>query len=107
MSGNYHVQGLPPCVNGTLSLETWNEARRKEILELFRTEVYGKIPDDPSLSVSFRVADSSPGFMEGRAVRKIVEISVRRGDREFVFPLFLFIRSEGFNTPPFRAFLRY
>jgi hypothetical protein len=96
---NSTFRTLPPYVNGTLSPETWTGARRKEILELFRTEVYGKIPDGSSLSVSFRVADSSPGFMEGRAVRKIVEISAKRGEREFVFPLFLFIPTGAEKKP--------
>jgi hypothetical protein len=95
------IEGLPPLVNGVLSLETWNEGRRNEIMELFRTEVYGKIPDDPPLAVSYRLADTSPGFMDGRAVRKIVEIIVRRKDRDFVFPLFLFIpnNTEGKPAP--------
>jgi pimeloyl-ACP methyl ester carboxylesterase len=99
MKNGNDYPNLPPFVNGTLSLETWNEGRRNEILELFRNEVYGGIPDDPSLSVSHRVADSSPGFMAGRAVRKIVEITVRRKDREFVFLFFLFIPNSTGKKP--------
>jgi hypothetical protein len=99
MSKAYHVQELPPFVKGALSPETWNEDRRNEILDLFRNEVYGGIPDASSLSVSHCIADSSPGFMEGRAVRKIIEITVRRKDREFIFPLLLFVPAGAEKEP--------
>jgi hypothetical protein len=109
MSTAYQVQGLPPFVDGplshetlsqeTLSHETWNEGRRGEIRDLFRNEVYGGIPDEASLSVSHRVADVSPGFMDGRAVRKIIEIAVKRKDREFVFPFVLFVPSGAEKQP--------
>ncbi|MCL2094128.1 MAG: alpha/beta hydrolase [Treponema sp.] len=81
---------LPPLTKGALSLESWNEDRRQEVLELFRREVYGRIPDEESISVSFNTAEQSSGYMEGRANRAIVEIICRRLDKEFVFPLYLF-----------------
>ena len=91
MTGNYNYRNLPPFVNGELSMSTWNEERRKEIIEIFRSQVYGRIYDESSLSVTHRVADVTPGVMDGRAIRKIVEIIVRRKDREFIFPFYLFI----------------
>ncbi|MDR2102764.1 MAG: alpha/beta hydrolase [Treponema sp.] len=95
---SYPVEGLPPFVNGVLSREAW-ENRKNEILELFRSEVYGRIPGDPSLSVSYRVADSSPGFMDGRAIRKIIEIRAVRKDREFIFPFQLFVPAGAEKQP--------
>ena len=99
MSSNYTYQNLPPFVEGELSTATWNEDRRKEILELFRSEVYGRIPgtpaeacrtfgslgrgsplDESSISISHRMADFSPGFMGGRATRKLVEIIAKRNE---------------------------
>ena len=99
MTGNYDYKNLPSFVNGELSLNTWNNERRKEILELFRSEVYGRIHDESSLSVSHRVADVSPGFMFGRATRKIVEIIVKRKDREYVIPFYLFIPNGAEKKP--------
>ena len=99
MPGNYNYQNLPAYTSGELSLTTWNEERRKEILGLFRNEVYGKIYDESSLSVSHRVADVTPGFMAGRAVRKIIEVIVRRKDREYIFPFFLFIPNGAEQKP--------
>ena len=99
MRDNYDYRNLPPFVNGELSITTWNEERRKEILELFRSEVYGRIPDDSPLTVSHRVADTSFGFMNGRAIRKIVEIIVRRKDREYIFPFYLFLPNGAGEKP--------
>jgi hypothetical protein len=99
MTENYNYQNLPKFTKGELSLDTWNEDRRKEILELFRNEEYGRIYDESSLSVSHRVADVTPGFMEGRAIRKIVEITVKRKDREFIFPLCLFVPAGAEKKP--------
>ena len=90
MTGNYEYKTLPPFTKGELTKENW-EKERKEILDLFRNEVYGIIPDESSLVVSHRVAETSGGFMEGKAIRKIIEITVKRGDREFTFPFYLFV----------------
>ena len=99
MNNNYTCQNLPPFTEGELSLSTWNEARREEILDLFRSEVYGRIFDEESLSVSFRTADTDPGFMDGRAERRIIEIIIKRNDREFIFPLYLFIPNAPKQVP--------
>jgi len=110
MTGNYNYTNLPPFVKGKLSLKTWNEDRKNEITELFRSEAYGRIPDLASVSVSHRVADTSepgvsdnnghtPGFMNNRAIRKIVVVSVKRKEREYSFPFFLFIPLEAKKKP--------
>ena len=99
MTGNYNYQNLPPFTKGELSAKTWNDERRNEILELFRSEVYGRIFDEPSISISHRVADSSPGFMDSRAIRKIVEVTVRRKDREYMFPFCVFIPNGAERKP--------
>ena len=36
--------------------ETWFRKRRPEILELFRKEEYGKLPDRSEVEIRFRVA---------------------------------------------------
>jgi hypothetical protein len=95
------VKNLPPFVTGVLSRDTWTEKRREEILDIFRHEVYGIIPDEQSLSVSYREVDvrSDPQIMDGRAIRKIVELIVRRKNNEFVFPFLVFIPNAAKETP--------
>jgi hypothetical protein len=101
MTDGSNSRGLPPFVKGELSLDTWNDERRKEILNIFRHEVFGVIPSEDSLSVSFRVAaiKTSGAVMEGRAIRKTVEIAVKRGDLEFAFPLLVFIPVQAEKNP--------
>ena len=101
MTANYNYQNLPPFVSGELSESTWNEQRRNEIIELFRSQVYGRIYHAGEISISHRVADSSGnrGFMDNRADRKIIEIIARRGEREFIFPLYLFLPKRAERKP--------
>lgn len=50
--------------------KTWYEVRRPEILELYRREIYGRVPDTAP-QVHFSVASSEPA-LGGTAVRKVV-----------------------------------
>ncbi len=53
--------------------ETWRETRRPEILELFRTHVYGRAPGRPE-GMTFHVFDDEPKALDGKATRKQVNI---------------------------------
>jgi hypothetical protein len=99
MNGNYDYQNLPAFSKGELSAAAWVEERRKEILELFRNEEYGRMFDEASLSTTFHIADSAQGYMDGRAERKIIEVITKRKDREFIFHIYLFI-PRGAGTKP-------
>lgn len=52
---------------------TWRNVRRPEILELFRTHVYGRSPDGAK-QVSWQVASTDPKALNGKALRKEVWI---------------------------------
>jgi hypothetical protein len=95
------VKNLPLFVNGTLCSKTWTEERRNEILDIFKHEVYGVIPDEVSLKVSYREVDvrSGPQIMGGRAIRKLIEVMVSRKGREFAFPFLVFIPNAAKKTP--------
>src|SRR5437867_5050091 len=49
--------------------KTWTSRRRPEILELYRSEVYGRSPDKPA-SLAFGVDSVQKQALDGRAVRK-------------------------------------
>ena len=57
------------------SASAWKEQRRAEILELFRTNVYGRAPVGRPASLEFRVTDLVRNAMDGQATRKQVRIS--------------------------------
>ncbi|MBI4877884.1 MAG: acetylxylan esterase [Acidobacteria bacterium] len=48
---------------------TWNARRRPEILELFRSNVYGRSPARPE-KMTFELAEIDPRALGGKAVRK-------------------------------------
>lgn len=54
--------------------KTWTNRRRPEILELYRTDVYGRSPGRPA-GLTFAVASVDKQALDGRAVRKQVTIS--------------------------------
>jgi hypothetical protein len=63
------------AADGTpVTRESWPE-RRAEILELFRQHVYGRAPIDRPENLSFRTIEEDPAALDGRATRRLVEIS--------------------------------
>jgi len=55
------------------SAEMWRTKRRPEILELFRTHVYGRSPARPE-GLAFKVFDNEPQALGGKAMRRQVTI---------------------------------
>jgi len=53
----------------------WEEQRRPEILELFRTHVYGRAPIGRPEDLSFKVIEVDKTAMDGTATLKRIEIS--------------------------------
>jgi hypothetical protein len=56
----------------------WTSRRRPEILEIYRTEVYGRSPERPA-HLAFDVNSVEKQALGGRAVRKQVTISIAAG----------------------------
>jgi hypothetical protein len=50
---------------------TWFSQRRPELLQLYETQIYGRVPDRAP-KVTFEVAETDPNAMDGLAVRKLV-----------------------------------
>lgn len=59
--------------------ESWRARRRPEVLELFRTHVYGRSPGRPA-ALAFQVFETDPQALDGLATRK--QVTVRFTDRE-------------------------
>jgi len=55
----------------------WFNRRRPEILELYRSQVFGRVPAGAP-RVSFKVLESDPNAVDGRAVRR--HVVIRCGD---------------------------
>lgn len=80
---NYDEDKVPPYTlpdplvmeDGTrvTTAEMWRTKRRPEILELFRTHVYGRSPARPE-TLAFKVFDNEPKALGGKATRRQVTI---------------------------------
>ena len=109
---NYYEEKVPsfilPDVLTTLSgkpvsnARMWTQFRRGEILELFRENVYGRVPATP-YEKSFKVTNMDKNAMEGRATLKQVTITITAGTGSLDIHLTLFVPN---NVPkPVPAFL--
>jgi hypothetical protein len=69
----YTLPELLVCADGTpvKDADTWFKKRRPEILKLFRTEIFGRVPDNAP-KVTWEVAGTEAGAMDGAATLKRV-----------------------------------
>jgi len=68
----------------------WTKVRRNEILELFRENVYGRVPNTP-YSKSFKVVNEDRNAMGGAATLKKIEITIGAEKGSLVIHLTLFV----------------
>jgi pimeloyl-ACP methyl ester carboxylesterase len=100
-----------------VSARRWNQLRRPEILELYRKNVFGRVPETP-YQKSFKVVKVDKNAMNGAANLKEVDIIITRGNQSLpihlvlftpnnaakAVPTFLLINNRGTeNTDPTRA----
>jgi hypothetical protein len=79
----------------------WNGLRRPEILELFRSHVYGRTPVRRPESLHFETLESTDGVMDGAATRKRVGISYRGPGGDGGINLLLFVPRQSRPAPCF------
>ena len=98
------LPSLLTCNDGTpvRTPEDWISKRRPEVLETLRREEYGRLPDMSDVAVRFRVTSIRKGtkIMAGQAVRKSVELTAQRGDRQFSFTFDIFIPASAKKPVP-------
>jgi hypothetical protein len=82
--------------------EQW-KARRGELLEVFRSQVYGRNAVERPESLKFKVTETDPKAMDGKATRKAVTISYAGAGGEGTIHLVLFVPNE--RTKPAPAFV--
>jgi hypothetical protein len=85
---------LPPLflTNGGVQVTdfaTWTKVRRPEILEMFRTNVFGRIPETP-YEKSFKVASIDKKALNGAATLKNIEITITSGGKSLVIHMQLY-----------------
>jgi len=72
------------------SQEQWTKIRRPEILELFRKNVYGRVPNTP-YSKSYKIVNEDSNAMNGDATLKQIDITITAEGKSLVVHLTLFV----------------
>ena len=74
--GDYTLPDPLVCNDGSrvTSTDTWFSKRRPEILESYRSEIYGRTPDTAA-NVKFNVWETATNALNGTAMRKQIEIN--------------------------------
>ena len=72
--------------------EDWND-RREEILELFRSQVYGRAPKPPE-EISFEVVSIDTNALNGDATRKDVRIHLGQGEDHPILDLLIYLPNQ-------------
>jgi hypothetical protein len=87
----YRLPDLMLMLDGTrvTSPDSWTKARRNEILELFRKNVFGRVPATP-YQTDFKVVGTDKNAMSGAATLKQVEITIKANQKQLVIHLTLF-----------------
>ncbi len=100
----YILPDLLTCTDGQkiLTKKQWISKRRTELLELFTTQVYGRVPET-SYEKSIKIVQTDPNAMDGRATLKLVDITITAQQKSLTIRLGLFIPNKA--TKPVPAFL--
>jgi hypothetical protein len=80
----------------------WTKVRRPEILELFRENVFGRVPETP-YQKSFKVVNLDKNAMDGAATLKQVDITITATGKSLVIHLTIFTPNKAQKPVP--AFL--
>jgi hypothetical protein len=75
------------------TIADWAQHRRAELLELFRSEIYGYAPPKPD-NLTFKTVESDPKAMGGKATLKRIAISFQLNGDPFTFHLILFVPNQ-------------
>jgi len=95
---NYYEEKVPvytlpdvlTALDGTkvTTPQAWTEIRRGEILELFRKNVFGRVPETP-YTKSFKVVNTDKNAMSGEATLKQVDITINADGKQLIIHLTL------------------
>lgn len=78
----------------------WREIRRPEVLELFKTHVYGRSPGRPE-NVTFKIVAEKADALDGQADGKQADITIAKNGKTLAIRVNLFIPKQSRPAPAF------
>lgn len=87
--------------NGSLvkNVDEWENIRRPELLQLFKKEMFGEMPENP-MKLSFKVIESSTNAFNGLAKRKQVRIFFSASQDKHFMDVLIYYPKKNHNPVP-------
>ncbi|HZL10579.1 MAG TPA: hypothetical protein VFC65_11310 [Prolixibacteraceae bacterium] len=85
------------------SAKVWFKKRRPEILELFTSEVYGKVPGIQDIS-EIQVWETSDDAVGGLAIRRQLSLFFKKNDRNLEVNVLMYLPKTNRKVPVFLAY---
>ncbi len=85
--------------NRVATADTWEKQRRPELLEIFRSQVYGRRPNT-DYQITFEQIDKEEGLFDGQATGLNMKAVVAIESREFEFPFVVFVPNQKEHKSP-------
>jgi len=106
--GQYRLADPLVAADGKpVTREAWPQ-RRAELLETFAGQMFGRAPAGPPADVSFRILEVESLALDGKATRKLVEISFGTPHAgRFSFPLQLYLPNAAKSPVPVALLLQF
>ena len=83
------------------SVATWESARRPEVLELFKTHVFGRNAGERPAALRLEVIDTGTAMLDGKALRKRINIRYSGPGGEGTLRVSVFIPKAAKPAPAF------
>ncbi len=83
--------------------ETWENVRRKELLDLFADEIYGRLPET-DIHAEYNILEENGEALGGKAVRKQIEMVFSHGDISRKALMLIYFPASGTPAPVFLHF---
>ena len=98
---NFDLPNLLKTTDGKTiqTVEEWEKVRRPEILNLFETYVYGKIPIE-NIDIKFKVIKSDYNTLDGKAIRKEVIVSMSNKEETLEMNILIFLPKHSRKPTP-------
>ena len=84
------------------TVKEWMKVRRPEVLELFRENIFGRVPETP-YTKSYKIVNEDNNAMNGAATLKQVDITINSEGKSLIIHLIMFVPNK--VKKPVPAFL--
>lgn len=106
--GSYTLPDVLTLRNGkkVKDAETWTSRRRREIVQLFEEQQFGKMPPRPA-DMSFHVFDAGTEVLGGKAIRKQVTVYFTKDTSDHKMDLLIYLPAKSGKAAPLLLIINF